>query len=125
MTAKDYLKEFLSNEGYRYEENPDSGHISFKFEGIKYVFLNNSGKQLLQIAILFYDVNEDNRFAVLEACNKVNSDKAMVKLTADEDTVWANWEDIVPEDGYPLARIDMALNMLKTAFNLFYETIGD
>mgnify|MGYP002852430628 CR=1 FL=1 len=125
MTAKDYLIQFLESEGYRYEENPNSGHVSFKFQGTKYVFLNNSGKQLMQISILFYDVNEDNRFTVLETCNKINNDKAMVKLTADDDTVWANWEDIVPEDGYPLQRIDMALNMLNQAYRLFYEAIGE
>ena len=117
--------EYLSGEGYRYEENPNSGNIVFKFEGVKYVFINNSGSQLLQLVILFYDVTEDNRYAVLEICNKINSEKAMVKLTCDDDTVWCNWEDIVPEQGYNLSRIEMALNMLKNAYQAFYEAIGE
>ncbi len=125
MTAKEYLIEYLSGEGYRYEENPNSGNIVFKFEGVKYVFINNSGSQLLQLVILFYDVTEDNRYAVLEICNKINSEKAMVKLTCDDDTVWCNWEDIVPEQGYNLSRIEMALNMLKNAYQAFYEAIGE
>ena len=124
-TAKDYLIRYLKSNGYRYEINENSGHVSFKFEGIKYVFINNSGQLLMQICILFYDVNRSNRKAVLMACNEINSEKAMVKLTADEDTVWANWEDIVPEQGYDLGRIDMALNMLKDAFQRFYDIIGE
>lgn len=125
MTAKEYVIEYLSGEGFRYDENPDSGNIIFKFEGVKYVFIKNSGSQLLQLVILFYDVTEDNRYAVLEICNKINSEKAMVKLTCDNDTVWCNWEDIVPEQGYNLGRIEMALNMLKNAYQTFYEAIGE
>ncbi|MBQ9465482.1 MAG: YbjN domain-containing protein [Muribaculaceae bacterium] len=126
MTAKEYLIEYLSSEGYRYEENPNSGSIAFKFEGVRYVFINNSGSQLLQLVIFFYDVNEDNRMAVLEACNRVNSEKAMVKFTCDEDSIWANWEDIVPEEGYDLSRIEMALNMLRGAVgNVFDILNGD
>lgn len=124
-TAKEYMIEFLQSEGYRYEENPDTGHISFKFEGVEYVFVNNSGQQLMQICILFYDVDRNNRYAVLKACNAINEEKAMVKFTIDEDTVWANWEDIVPEGGYDHGRIYMALNMLKDAFQRFYDIIGE
>ena len=125
MTAKEYMIEFLENEGYRYDVNENSGSVAFKVEGVRYVFINNSGEQLMQICILFYDVDEDNRFAVLEACNKINSDKAMVKFTADEDTVWANWEDIVPEEDYDIKRIDMALKMLRGAVQSFFEAMGE
>lgn len=118
MAGIDYIKNYLSNEGFRYEEN--EGHISFKYEGVKYVALKNSDSPYLQIVILFFDVNSENRVKCLEVCNEINANKFVIKFTIDDDTVWCNYE-LRPTASTTDDEFSTILSLMSQAVDLFYE----
>lgn len=120
MSGLDYLKKFLTDEGYKYTDN--GGHISFKYQGTQFVAFNNSDSPYLQITILFYDVNDENRYRVLRTCNKINTDKFCVKMTADDDSVWCNYE-FKPTDDTTAADFDSILNIMQQTYATFYDEI--
>lgn len=117
MSGLDYLKRFLNDEGYRYTDN--GGHISFKFEGTRYIAFSNNDNPCLQLVLLFYDVTADNRAQVLEACNKINRDKFVVKLTADDDSVWVNYE-FYPDENNTAEQYERILNQMESVHAEFY-----
>ena len=120
MTAKEIMIKFLEDGGYRYEEIDEN--ICFKYQMVNYIFMHNAGEELLQIVLVFYDVTDDNRQAVLECANKINQEKAMVKLTVDDDSVWINCEDFVDEN-YNTKKITVMLDLMENALQSFYDAM--
>ena len=118
MTSKEIIIKFLNEGGFRYQEVDEN--ICFKFQLVNYIFMHNACDELLQLVMIFYDVTDENRQKVLECANTVNQEKALAKLTVDEDSVWVNCEDFV-DDNYPETKIPLMLGLMETARQRFYE----
>lgn len=92
MAAIDYLKNFLRNEGFRFEET--EGHINFKVQGNTY-FAFKSDSPYLQIMIMCnYPCSKAK---ALEICNELNGDQYITKCVVVEDRVWCSWEFLPTE----------------------------
>jgi len=121
MSGIEHLKNFLDTEDYPYEEK--DSYIAFKFEGTQYMAPSNGDSDCLQLSLVFYDVTEDNFANVLWACNKVNNEKLLVKLCAD-DSVWVNCE-FFPGEDTTAERYEQILNMMVAAQMSFLDTIEE
>lgn len=100
MRTDELVKQFLSNEGYKFDVDSD-GDIHFKYEGINLYFTvdNNDQKYFRLIMPNIYQL-EDNRTKVLEAINTVARDLKVIKAFLIEDRLWLAVElfiDSTPE----------------------------
>lgn len=100
MRTDELVKQFLSNEGYKFDIDSD-GDIHFKYEGINLYFTvdNNDQKYFRLIMPNIYQL-EDNRTKVLEAINTVARDLKVIKAYLIEDRLWLAVElfiDSTPE----------------------------
>ena len=100
MRTDELVKQFLSNEGYKYDIDGD-GDIHFKYEGINLYFTvdNNDQKYFRLIMPNIYQL-EGNRTKVLEAINTVARDLKVIKAFLIEDRLWLAVElfiDSTPE----------------------------
>lgn len=89
MKGIDYLKEFLSKEGFRFEE--EERFIDFKVQGVTYIAFKNDSS-FLQILCLCKLPDRFDRTKALELCNDINGDRFVVKLTINGDKLWCSWE---------------------------------
>jgi len=122
MSGLDYLKKFLNDEGYKYTDTEN--HIGFKYQGTKFAAFRNSDSPFLQVCIIFYDVNDENRYRVLRACNRMNTDKFAIKFTADNDSVWCNYE-FKPNDNTTAEEFNDILTYMQKCFTEFYNVIDE
>lgn len=100
MRTEELVKQFLSNEGYKFDVDSD-GDIHFKYEGINLYFTvdNNDQKYFRLIMPNIYQL-EGNRTKVLEAINTVARDLKVIKAFLIEDRLWLAVElfiDSTPE----------------------------
>lgn len=100
MRTDELVKQFLSNEGYKYDIDGD-GDIHFRFEGINLYFTvdNNDQRYFRLIMPNIYQL-EGNRTKVLEAINTVARDLKVIKAYLIEDRLWLAVElfiDSTPE----------------------------
>lgn len=100
MRTEELVKQFLSNEGYKFDVDSD-GDIHFKYEGINLYFTvdNNDQKYFRLIMPNIYQL-EGNRTRVLEAINTVARDLKVIKAFLIEDRLWLAVElfiDSTPE----------------------------
>lgn len=113
MSTADLVKQYLSDEGYKYEVDGD-GDIHFKFEGIHMFYTVDENDPLFFRIIMpgIYQL-ENNRIKVLEAINAVSRDTKVLKAFLVEDRLWLSVElfiDTTPEldDFFP-----RCMNLLK------------
>lgn len=125
MTNTELVKEFLSEEGFRYEVNEKNGNIDFKYEMKNYFYVNNDeDNEYFQLVMPnIFDVTEDNRDIALEAANKVNINTKVVKACVMEKGVWLFLETVLDHSPEMNTVIPRALRILQYAYNLFYKTI--
>jgi hypothetical protein len=100
MRTDELVKQFLSNEGYKFDVDSD-GDIHFKYEGINLYFTvdNNDQRYFRLIMPNIYQL-EGNRTKVLEAINTVSRDLKVIKAYLIEDRLWLAVElfiDSTPE----------------------------
>ena len=100
MRTEELVKEFLSNEGYRFDVDGD-GDIHFKYEGVNLYFTVDKDDQNYFRLIMpnIYQL-EGNRVKVLEAINAVARDLKVIKAFLVEDRLWLTVElliDSTPE----------------------------
>lgn len=89
MLGIDYLKNYLRNEGFRFEEQDT--FISFKFQGVNYIAFKNDSP-FLQLMIMC-NTKDKSRNQCLEVCNELNSNRFVVKCTVVEsNNVWCSYE---------------------------------
>ena len=111
MTTQEMIFDYLKVQGLvpEYDEDKD---IRFKYQMRNFVVSNYpDDRQFLQIMMPFiFDVTAENRVAALEACNKINLSKKIVKAVVMGEGVFLMTEvllDETPEpsrDGSPYAR---------------------
>lgn len=100
MKTIDLVKQYLEQEGYRYDID-DDGDIHFKYQGVN-LFYTDGGQDSLFFRIIMpnlYEV-ENNRLKVLEACNTITRDVKVLKAFIVNDALWLSIEmfiDSTPE----------------------------
>lgn len=124
MTTSEMVLEFLRQQGFC-PNLDDNQNIVFKSEMKTFLFLNNdSDEEFFQLALPgIYDVSEENRELVLEACNKVNFNVKVAKACLWDDTVWVFFEIILDQTPDVSTIIPRALGILKHAQQSFYEAL--
>lgn len=128
MKLNELLLEFLQNEGFRPKVDPDDGEITFKCEGLTYsYFPDDNDQQYFRLMLpAIYDVNEDNKYEVLEAINKVNYDIKVIKLyVVHERSVWAALEILMDTTPEMEDIVPRAISLLRHARRVFYEALED
>ncbi len=89
-TAEQIINRFMSQEGFQGDYSEKS--IVFKYQGKKIVFNRSNPKGLLQLSLLFGDVDDSNREKILELCNTFNNRKGALKFSVLNDSVYINYE---------------------------------
>ena len=124
--TRDLVVNFLREEGFCPKVDED-GDVFFKCEGRNFLYFGNTeDNDFFQLAMPgIFDVTEDNREMVLEACNAVAREIKVAKCVVidQQNAVWLfcemlldhtpNMEDLVPH----------ALNILQGAQQVFYSKI--
>ena len=127
MTTQEMIFDYLKVQGLvpEYDEDKD---IRFKYQMRNFVVSNYpDDRQFLQIMMPFiFDVTAENRVAALEACNKINLSKKIVKavraVTGGYQYVRAIALALEDRDG--IVQVSMNLtNYEKTPIHRVFETI--
>lgn len=124
MATTAMVLDFLKKQGFCPDQNED-GNIVFRFEMKTFLFINNdSDEEFFQLALPgIFDVTEENRELVLEACNKVNFNVKVAKACLWDDSVWVFFENILDQSPEVDTIIPRALGILKHAQQTFYEAL--
>ena len=128
MKLNELLLDFLQEEGYRPKVDPEDGEITFKSEGLTYsYFPDENDDQYFRLMLpAIYDVNEDNKYEVLEAIDKTNFNIKVIKLyTVHDRSVWAALEilmDTTPEMNEIVPR---AITLLRHARTDLYQNLEE
>jgi hypothetical protein len=90
-----------------------------------YIFFNNDeDEDFFQLALPgIFDVTEDNRELVLEACNKTNFTLKVAKCCIPHDDVWVLFEILLDSSPEVKDIIPRALAILQGAQQQFYENM--
>lgn len=128
MKLHELLLDFLQEEGYRPQVDPEDGEITFKSEGLTYSFFpDEDDDQYFRLMLpAIYNVDEDNKYEVLEAIDKTNFSIKVAKLyIVHERSVWAAFEILA--DTTPEMRdiVPRAIVLLRHARQVFYERLED
>ena len=85
MNAKQLMRRFLEEEGFRYEWDEEC--VCFKFQGliVNVLFYDNIDN-LLSLAIT-YDVDDISRYAALNLCNDLNRTSVLKHYLIDDTLV--------------------------------------
>ena len=102
MKTMDLVKEYLAEQGYRYDIDGD-GDLHFKAEGVNlYCTDNGEDNQFFRIIMPNIYQLENNREKVLEAVNKITREWKVLKAYLVEDRLWLSIEmfvDSTPDVG--------------------------
>lgn len=125
MKTSERVFEFLKQQGFCPEIDPENGNIYFKFQMRSYIYINNDEDDaFFQLALPgIYDVTEENRELVLEAANQTNLGIKVIKACIVGNDVWVFFENLLdgtPDIGDILPR---ALNILQGGQQAFYDNM--
>lgn len=125
MKTSELVLNFLKEQGFCPQVDPEDGNISFKYQMANFIFINNDEDdeffQLIMPAI--FEVSDDNREIVLEAANKVNFGLKVLKACVADTSVWLFFEillDKTPDVGDIIPR---ALAILQGGRQRFYQEL--
>ena len=126
MTTQEMIFDYLKVQGLvpEYDEDKD---IRFKYQMRNFVVSNYpDDRQFLQIMMPFiFDVTAENRVAALEACNKINLSKKIVKAVVMGEGVFLMTEVLLDETPEPSVMVPRMLDMLVGAQQSFYDTLRE
>lgn len=124
MSTFEAIKEYLSIEGYRPQE--EDGTMAFKAEDLTYfIFKDDNDEQFLNINLPgVFQVDENNALEVLAACNRVNNDQKVVKAIVKNDSVWICLEQLLDSDPQFDDIIPRSIQMIHYAFFAFGKAMG-
>ena len=110
MTGFDYLKNFLQEEGFHFQD--EEGYISFKFEMTTFIAFKNDSPYV-QIVVVCNAEGYD-RTKVLDVCNRMNQEKFVLKFVVQGETVWCSYE-FMPSEHTTASDFGMFLSLLNRA----------
>ncbi len=95
MKTLELVKEYLAENGYRYDIDGD-GDLHFKIEGVN-LYCTDNGDDAQYFRIIMPNIYqlEDNRVKVLEAINKACREWKVLKAYLVEDRLWLSIEMFV------------------------------
>jgi hypothetical protein len=125
MKTSERVMEFLKQQGFCPEIDPENGNIIFKYQMRTYIFINNDeDESFFQLALPgIVNVTEENRELVLEACNKTNFNMKVVKCCIPHDDVWVFFENLLDSSPEVSDIIPRALAILQRAQIEFYQNM--
>ena len=120
-TIKEDIKEYLSQEGLRPQEE-DLG-IYFRYQMLTFLIRwNEEDAFFLSISLpAIFNTDENNRADALEAINAINLERKVVKSVIYNDEVWINTEQLLDSTPKYEDIIPRTLHMLLQARDAFYE----
>ena len=125
MKTTERVMEFLKQQGFCPEIDPENGNIIFKYQMRTFIFINNDeDESFFQLALPgIVDVTEDNRELVLEACNKTNFGIKVIKCCIPHNDVWIFFENLLDSSPEVSDIIPRALAILQGAQMQFYQNM--
>ena len=113
MTTQEMIFDYLKVQGLvpEYDEDKD---IRFKYQMRNFVMMP-----------FIFDVTAENRVAALEACNKINLSKKIVKAVVMGEGVFLMTEVLLDETPEPSVMVPRMLDMLVGAQQSFYDTLRE
>ena len=125
MKTSERVLQFLKQQGFCPEVDPNNGNIIFKYQMRTFIFINNDeDEDFFQLALPgIFDVTEDNRELALEACNKTNFGIKVIKCCIPHDDVWIFFENLLDRSPEVKDIIPRALAILQGAQQQFYENM--
>lgn len=126
MKTSERVLEFLKQQGFCPEIDPDNGNILFKYQMRNFIYINNDeDEDFFQLALpAIFDVTEDNRELVLEAANTTNFNIKVIKCCIIRDNVWVFFENLLDSSPEVQDIIPRALAILQGAQQQFYQNIN-
>jgi hypothetical protein len=126
MKTSERVLQFLKQQGFCPEIDPDNGNIVFKYQMRTFIYINNDeDEDFFQLALPgIMNVTEDNRDLVLEACNKTNFSIKVIKCCIPRDDVWVFFEILLDSSPEVQDIIPRALAILQGAQQQFYQNMN-
>lgn len=123
MKLQEDLFKFLKEQGLVPEER-DYG-IFFRYQMLNFfVIIDQEDDQFLRIALPgIFDVDENNRADVLEACNRTCHRMKVSKCYVPQDDVWVAAEQLIDSDPNYKDIVPRILKILIQSRDAFYEEI--
>lgn len=126
MKTTEMVLNFLKQQGFCPEVDPDNGNILFKFQMANFLFVNNDeDEEFFQLVMPnIFDVTEDNREMALEAANKLNCSIKVVKASIINDGIWLFFENLLDKTPDVSDILPRALQILQAARQQYYQNIN-
>lgn len=125
MKVIDQVFQYLQGQGLQPKKDED-GDILFKYNQLTFIYHeaeDDEGYFRMSLPAIF-EVTEDNREAVLEACNQMNKTMKLSKTILPNDTVWVSFEIFIDRDPEWNEIIPRALHVLMDTRDEFFDVIG-
>ena len=119
MKGYEYLKRFLNEEGFRYDEEGDI--LSFKFEGNRFFVVKKDNPYLSILQVC--NAEGHSRIELLEKCNDLNDNYFIIKFTVQDSKVWCTYE-FKPSENTSTEDFVMALTLLDKASDDLLQKIS-
>jgi len=126
MKTSELVIDFLRQQGFCPEVDESNGNVVFKFQMANFLFVNNDeDEEFFQLLMPYiYEVTEDNREMVLEACNKLNQGIKVCKACVLGDNVWLFFEILLDHTPDVADIVPRALQILQAARQEFYKNMN-
>lgn len=135
MKSSEKAFNFLKKQGYNPEWDNETSNIVFVFNGYTYLFVNNDsmdeqGFFVSQIAMPnIYGVDNKNRIKVLEACNNITFNTALLKAAVydeeTESTVWLVFENAFGDETTFTKSFTDTMELMENTYNQFYALMNE
>lgn len=124
MEMIDKIMAALKSEGF--QPKMDDVSVTFKYQMIDYLHIKDEDNQYLNLYIpSIFQVDDDNRMAVMKTMNSINNLHKVVKLVLNDDQVWVCFEEKLPEDTEIDELLTFAIVILEQATRRFFEVLKE
>ena len=124
MKMIDKIMAVLKSEGFQPKE--DEASVTFKYQMIDYLHIKDEDDQYLNLYIpSIFQVDDDNRMAVMQTMNHINNLHKVVKLVLNDDHVWVCFEEKLPKDAEIDELLTFAIMVLEQSTRRFYEVLKE
>ena len=124
MKIIDKIMAVLKSEGFQPKE--DEASVTFKYQMIDYLHIKDEDDQYLNLYIpSIFQVDDDNRMAVMQTMNHINNFHKVVKLVLNDDHVWVCFEEMLPKDAEIDELLTFAIMVLEQSTRRFYEVLKE
>lgn len=125
MNIFDQVYDFLKEQGLMPNKIEDNRYIVFKYQTYTFVYMSPEDDEYYFKMCLpgIFDVTEDNRDAVLEIANDLNTQYKLVKVCVEEDRVDINVEFFLDSDPVFEDFIPRVLGAMLGAFADFHKAL--